>query len=220
MLVVLLLLLSVAVVNLDAMRHGAELREGVLRLESLLHFARAEAALRGQRVRVALLSQPAEDDPDPAEIPREPVTLSIETDPLNRPGEFAALPSTSWGNRRLGELIQIELILDAGVLFGEVAGQPETPARRVSLGSGRAVRRSVVFDPEGGAANTRLVVRSADVEDTRKMLVELDGLTGRVTHRELTSDGFEELQVEADEEEATDGATDDSTTSLIGGYSR
>lgn len=219
-LVVLLLLLSSAVVNLDAMRHGAELREGVVRLEGLLRFARAEAALRGKRVRVEFRAQPASGPMGSEEAPLEPVSLSIESDPLQNPGEFANLPSASWGNRRLGELIQLELILGAEPVAGAQPGFPKTLARADSFDSGEAVRRTVTFDPEGGARDARLVARSADVGDARKVLVELDGLNGRVMHRDLTAEAFEELQSEADEEGITDPAGDGPAETVIGSYSR
>lgn len=214
------MLLSTAVVNLDAMRQGAELREGVLRLESLLRFAQAEAALRGQRIRVELQARPAEDPLEPDEPATEPVRLTVESDPLGSPGEFTVLPSTSWGNRRLGELIQLELVLGgerSPAAATAVAGSLRDEG--VAGGAGPTGRMVMVaFDPEGGASEARLVVCSADVKDARRMLVVVDGLTGHVSHRELTEEALESLQSEADREDPGDEEPVESAGAAVGGY--
>ncbi|MCP5521398.1 MAG: prepilin-type N-terminal cleavage/methylation domain-containing protein [Verrucomicrobiales bacterium] len=217
-LVVLLLLLSAAVANVDAMRHGAELREGVLRVESLLRFSRAEAALRGRRIRVEFQVQPLEDPLEPEEPVPDPVRLTIESDPLVSPGEFSPLPMTSWGNRRLGEFIQLEQVLGGEHSDGNATAEGEWFGAEGSSGGRAAPSRVVSFEPEGGAADVRLVVRSMDPDDSRRMLVALDGLTGRVTHQELSGEELESLQSEA--EAAQPGAVRGSAETPMGGDAR
>jgi hypothetical protein len=218
-LVVLLLLLSTAVVNLDAMRHGAELREGALRLESLLRYARAEAALRGQRIRVEFRSVPPEDSDlrEPDEPPMELVRLTVESAPLEDPGTFTALPARSWGNRQLGELIELELVL-GGERSGSESGGDMGPRSDRYTGDRTPVARTVTFDPEGGVTAARLVVRSTDVEDTRRILVTLEGVTGQVSRRELTEEALESLQSEAEEEANGGGDLANTAETFIGGY--
>lgn len=195
-----MLLFSTAVLQLDAMRRGAELREGVARFEALLRYGRAEAALRGQRVQMAIHLSGNDDLEREAEEHPDLVEFSVESDPLNVPGRFLSLPSTRWAIRRPDELIWIQKVrLEDSPLFpaetetdSESLSYPETAA-----GSDDSISRSdqtfrLTFDPEGATQSVKFLVRSTDPADLRAMLVEVNGFGGRVSHRLLDEEALQE----------------------------
>lgn len=194
-----MLLFSTAVLQLDALRRGAELREGVARLEALLRYGRAEAALRGQRLEVVVHLSGEDGMETGAEEPPHLVDFLIESDPLNAPGRFLPLPATGWAIRRPGELIWIpEARLQNGAqLAEETAPDSESPGSLgAAAGSDRSSSRSdrtfrLTFDPEGSTQSAEFLVRSTDPTDLRAMLVEVDGFGGRVSHRLLDPESLE-----------------------------
>lgn len=206
-LVVLLGLLSTFVVHLDAMRHGGALNEGVIRLESLLRFARAEAALRGKRVRVEFKTAvPEEGRRREASLP-EPLQLAWEPDPLQRPGEFEPLRSTPWADQPLRELLTVqEVVPTTGRLREEADDIGSMTAMGVSLREGEdsSSTAAITFDAEGCADSIELIVQATDPEDRRWIVVTLDGLTGEVTHRELSEE--ERLERERSGSEISTGS--------------
>lgn len=187
-LVILLGLLSAFVVQLDAMRHGGALSEGVIRLESLLRFARAEAALRGKRVRVGFATVPPEERRRDDALAVEPVRLSWEPDPLQEPGVFENLRSTVWADQPLRELLTVREVTTPGrpANAGAALADADGPtADFPTEGDDRATPATIIFDAEGCSESVELVVQATDPDDNRWVLVSLNGLTGEVSHREL-----------------------------------
>lgn len=198
MLVVLLGLLSVAVVHLTPLESRSGLPEGVQRFEAVLRQARAEAALRGRRVRVTWRTTPVgqmstgRPASDSAEAPAL-LELAIESDPLARPGEFDPLRLPGLEHRELAEWIRLERFWGGETV---AAGAETTAAGWGSsldfAGETDAAEGRLVFDPEGRSAGVRWLVAAAEPSDPRLYLVELDGLTGRVRHRLLAPEESEE----------------------------
>lgn len=200
MVVLLMGLFGALVVHLTAMRHGVELNEGALRLESLLRFARAEAALNGKRIRIEFQIPPPAQPWQTDSPPPEPVRLSREPEPLRRPGLFTPLHPVQWADHRLGDLVAIEEVRwperpvdrpDTNVIGGLddlfPSAWPVTAdddAASPEIGTTDAL----IFDSEGSAESVELLVRSVDPADTRRVLITVQGLTGRVTRRWLDAD--------------------------------
>ena len=92
LLVVLLVLLftGAAVMNVAPLAQGARLDEGVGQLETLLRFARAEAAQQGRRHQLQI--QTATEVP-PAQ--RAAIAVRWEPEPLDAPGVFVRSQSTA-----------------------------------------------------------------------------------------------------------------------------
>jgi type II secretory pathway pseudopilin PulG len=195
-LLVLMLLSGVAVINLTALGRGAELDEGVRRLETLLRFARAEAANRGCRVQLRF------ETPD-TEAPLNPAAHSIrvlwEPDPLGQPDHFVELRGLAWLRNADNARIQIQTVRTGSSLFappptedvdGLFLGGSGTngltesdPGSAPTAGAGPIA--VLTFYPDGSADSAELTVASSDPDDRRVAVVRLNSLTGRVNHEFL-----------------------------------
>lgn len=133
-----LLLAGAAVLNLEALRHGAALDEGVGQLESLFRYARAQAESSGRQVRVVFgpWADPAMDGtpagmpalagtpagaaevtaPPAVEAPADgagpELHLLWEPDPVRAPGRFVTLPGAAGFTGRLKEQVRFRRVLD------------------------------------------------------------------------------------------------------------
>src|SRR6476620_11636717 len=82
-----LMLTSAVVFNFSSLLRGNQLEEGTTRLETLMRFARAQAANSGRKVQLVFS---AENTNTPAASPGD-VRATWEPDPLRQPGCFADL---------------------------------------------------------------------------------------------------------------------------------
>lgn len=206
-LVVLMTLLSAAVIHLAPLQSRSSLPEGVQRFEAILRQARAEAALRGRRVRVTWSTAPTAalglDQGGPSADSEAPILeLAVEPDPLDRPGEFVPLQRPGAEDQELSGWIRIERSWGGLEVPAPQAGWAieAVPSGTVS-GNDRS-QSELVFDPEGRSAGARWLIAAVDPSDPHRFLVALDGFTGRVTHRLL---GLEEVEAWLKSEEEPAG---------------
>ena len=186
LLVVLLVLLftGAAVMNVAPLAQGARLDEGVGQLETLLRFARAEAAQQGRRHQLQI--QTATEVP-PAQ--RAAIAVRWEPEPLDAPGVFVRSQSTAALAQSVTEHVRIEhvrLIEPAsapappsttrdswGQMSESASEHPGTPA----LGPFEEWP-PITFYPDGSSDSAEILVGSADINDPRRMLVKWNGLSG------------------------------------------
>jgi prepilin-type N-terminal cleavage/methylation domain-containing protein len=193
--VLLLLFASVAVVSLTPLRQGAQLNEGVGQLESMLRFARAEAAQEGRRFQVRLSATTLAG---PSGLPASSVQVSWEPQPLTRPGVFVADASTAPLAQSVNNLLRIEEVRHVGC--APAAIQTNTaPSATLSDDAPSAPLDAldstnsetwppITFYPDGSSDSAEILVASDDASDPRRMLVHWDGLNGSATHQETSQE--------------------------------
>jgi len=166
----LILLLSLSVIGVDALRTHASLNEGAARFETVLRMARNDAAAMGRRLSVAF-------DGDSGAI-----ELFIEADPWQAPGELEPYTGCMWLHQLPTDLVRVE----RSVLRGAAGAMwlEEEAGAEVDL-------QPITFYPDGSADSATVTLASRRERDTRRALVELDGLSNRIRTR-IVSEAHDE----------------------------
>ncbi|MBI2946420.1 MAG: GspH/FimT family pseudopilin [Verrucomicrobia bacterium] len=187
-----LLFMGAAIVTLGPTSRGCDLDQGAVRLESILRFARAEAANTGRRVRVAFCqeAQTAEQ--------QSPVRVSWEPEPLDEPEVFQDLSSAKWEIEGFGENLNIDQIR----LLDSNENQPASePTESSELEDDEwwfappAESTPITFNPDGSSDSAEIVLSARGSDDARRVTVRVMGLTGLIC-REVTSDTKEASETE------------------------
>jgi len=180
---VLALLAGVMVTGFGAWYDTERIEESARRLESILRLARAEAASRGRRIRLAFDAQTLQ------------AVIEWEPAPLEEPGVFVAHPA-AWAH----DLPNEELRFLRCQRIGASAMQLLTYQREQELESeDGGVLQAVMFYPDGSFDSAIVEVGDAEEADPRVGRIDLDGLNGTIHLRMLTPTEQEE-QAELDEE--------------------
>ncbi len=186
--VALLLLFSgVAVVSIQSMSNGSALTEGTVRFETLLRFARAEAAYLGRCVRVEFVQGHTPEVSLAEEaLGLSSVQLSWEPDPISEPGVFRELMDTRWGLEGVNEAVGVRAVRltdPAAVTPPDTAGLAE-PTAEPDFAEGPTSLPALTFNPDGSCDSAEITLASRSSEDERFVIVRLEGFTGLVSHRE------------------------------------
>lgn len=186
--VALLLLFSgVAVVSIQSMSNGSALTEGTVRFETLLRFARAEAAYLGRCVRVEFVQEHKPEISLAEEaLGLSSVQLSWEPDPISEPGVFRELMATRWGLEGVNEAVGVKAVRltdPAMVMPPDTAGLSEATAEPGFAEVPTPVP-ALTFNPDGSCDSAEITLASRSPEDERLVIVRLEGFTGLVSHRE------------------------------------
>lgn len=203
-----LVLLGAIVFNFDSMQRGAALEEGTTQFEALIHFARAQAALTGRRVEVSIQPSSTNVISSPGVLDGGIPMVRWEPDPLARPGYFERMleaqtlvdalvdhvqvlevhpwqPGTAGLESMGASTLSLTNGGSAGVFQG---GAPSTGSTSMSgEDSATAMRWGVPvrFYPDGSSDSVEFVLRSTDVEDSKRIAVRLEGITGVMQRRQL-----------------------------------
>jgi len=193
-LALMLLLVSAMVFSFSTLLRGRQLEEGATQMESLLRFARAQAANTGRKVQLVFEGY---DDPD---MPLGSVRLNWEPDPLGQPGSFAPLAEAASQVREINGLVQVE-----EVKLRDANG--EIPADYLKQ-TGETVENArpepfspIMFYPDGSSDSAEIILISGDPEDERRVSVSVAGLSGVIRH-ELVNPATGEGPVDDQKEEA------------------
>ncbi len=207
--VLLMLLTGAAVFNFSALQRSAQLEEGAARLETVLRFARAQAATTGRRVQVVFQTPDTSTGSNGA-----PAFLRVEwePDPLAQPGVFEELPEVS----RLADGLE-DLIAVASVQVFEAGTEPEPASNALGSeapaptpGEAGAPDASfewemwetfapILFHPDGSSDAAEVVVMSQDADDTRRIVLRLQGITGVIRRAWLGAEPEEEVAETAEQ---------------------
>ena len=177
------LLVSAVVFNFSGLQRGASLDEGVSQMESLIRFARAHAASSGRQVHITF----EEDIGEGLLVPLGNLRVLWEPDPVHRPGVFEPLIEMKENASRLADLISIE-----GVRI--VDGDSFAPASLDSsepFGESSSVRVTfppIAFLPDGSSDSAEIVLASRSDDDTRRIAVRLQGITGSIRRQLVTEE--------------------------------
>jgi hypothetical protein len=187
----LLLFAGVGVVSLGTMGQGSGLDEGTLRFETLLRFARAQAANSGKRVRVNFI-QDAYQVACTGQLSR--VQLTWEPNPTAEPEVFQELTATQWGVDQVNETVGVEAvrIVDADELppapEGDVAAG-ESSLADDGVEDANSAPPGITFNPNGSSDSAEITLADRTTDDERRVVVRIEGFTGSITHTEPDKDG-------------------------------
>ena len=101
-----LLLASAMVFNFSSLLRANKLEEGTTRLETLMRFARAQAANSGRKVQLVFGGEATNA---PAAATGE-VRATWERDPLGQPGCFSDMAEGQWHLQQINDLVQVESV--------------------------------------------------------------------------------------------------------------
>jgi hypothetical protein len=186
-----LLLASALIFSFSNLLRSAQLEEGVGRLESLIRFARAQAAYSGRKVQLVFGQELAGG----TDTIGRGIRLNWEPDPLDQPGHFEEITDVAWQVQGIDDLLQVKdvQLLEANggntaprALGNEDPGGEKTEARPVEPFS------TITFYPDGSSDSAEIVLASRSPEDEHRISVRLVGITGSVSHRALTTEESEE----------------------------
>lgn len=173
-----IVLMSLTVVSVRAMRAGRTLPDVADRFASSLRMARADAATLGRRIRL-VISAP---DPD-AEAPLG--TFEIELDPLGQPGTFT--PHTA----RWTDVLDRD---NVEVLACRQTGQSTWAVMQAASGEDDADLQPVMFYPDGSCDSAEIHLRLVDDADDRIAVITLDGMNARATTQLMTGNAYDDYE--------------------------
>jgi type II secretory pathway pseudopilin PulG len=171
------LLLGIAIVNFGAFGGGRALEEATWRLETALRMARAEAANQGRRLRIAF----GEEDGR--------FYVLWEPDPLAAPGKFAEYAACTWDDYVSMDGVVVERCELVGPSYYQ-AMDASSPAGALPSGTASGLA-AVTFEPDGSSDSAVIELSATDAADSRRAVIELEGLTGTVTSRILSPEELE-----------------------------
>jgi len=168
----LLLLVSAVAFSFSSTQVGSELVTGTERFESLIRYARAQAAYAGRRVQIRF--DPSDPAPDGSALFK--ASLAWEPDPLSQPGVFDDLEQAGWDLGELNRLVGIREVYLPGTSLAE--SPDDEWAAPLTLDEPEPIS----FAPDGtsDSAHIRLAPRVED--DPRTVIIYLSGLTGAFHH--------------------------------------
>lgn len=178
-----LMLVSAAIFSFSTLLRGSRLAEGADQVESLIRFARAQAANTGRKVQINF------DEETDAESLAVNIRVSWEPDPLGDPGTFEPLAAAAWQVQAVNELIQIEAarLLDSPV---EAAWNSSTEASEQSPGS--RPFSPITFYPDGSSDSAEIILVARSSDEAQQMSVRVEGLTGAIRHEIVSAAPGEE----------------------------
>lgn len=170
---------SVTVFAFGGWRRTAQLNEGARRFEALLRASRAEAAVRGKRLRLTFV--------DDADAPGAfNCVIQWESDPVGAPGQYTPFADIGWRAFVPDDMVRVARCRRIGV----------DAVRMIPLGRDASQRdgfETVAFGPDGSSDSAEIVLLSADDRDSRGAVVRLDGFTGTIETEMLTAEQVDEV---------------------------
>jgi len=173
------MLTGIVLVNAQAFRSSRNLEEGARRFTTGLRMARADAANRGRRIRIAF-------DPDTF----DPVIL-WEPEPLTAPGQFVEFTTCPWRRFLKVEGIWVEQCTYVGDSLYRTLADAGTAGKTVETGD----LATVTFEPNGSSDSVVIVLVAGDAPDGPRARIELNGVTGIVNWQILTLDELDECDL-------------------------
>ena len=207
----LLMFAGVAAISLKTMTQGAALSEGAIRFESVLRFARAEAANTGRRVRLNFLQET--DSPVASQSNQlNQIQLTWEPDPVAQPEVFQNLSGAQWGLDQVNETVGVETVrlpgsvevVPVGPLESDVTEQEvfaEIPAEDDETAPPPAF---ITFNPDGSSDTAEITLAARGAEDTNHVTLRIEGLTGSISRLETPEGAAEPSATDPKESPAID----------------
>ena len=202
------LLIGAIAFNFSTAQSGKALDEGSLQFESLLRLARAPAAASGRPVHLALL--PTTNSPATSDSSNS-VALVVLTqpDPLRQPTLFQPIPVTLHLLGDLASLIHLQIPATPATSqesdpFPGLPPAPADPSDPDSSPTPAATPADIpfspllTFHPDGSSDPASFILISQDPQDLRRILLQIQPVTGFITRRWLSPDIDIESELDLD----------------------
>lgn len=186
-----LLLASALIFSFSNLLRSAQLEEGVGRLESLIRFARAQAAYSGRKVQLVFGHELAGS----TDTLGRSIRLNWEPDPLDQPGHFEEITDVAWQVEGIDDLLEVKdvqlLEANGGNTIPRALGDENLGGEGIDA---KALEpfSTITFYPDGSSDSAEIVLASRSPEDEHRISVRLVGITGSISHRALTTDESDE----------------------------
>lgn len=189
----LLLFTGLMVVSVNTLNQQSTLTEGTVRFETLLRFARAQAAHSGRRVRINFVQDTNQVETSTqlntnqveTTAPLNHVELTWEPNPADQPEVFQNLLTMQWGVDQVNEMVGVSAVRLVGQAESQPAGdeQDEPAGEEASPEDGLlAPPPSITFNPNGSCDSAEMTLADRGGKETRRLIVRIDGFTGYVRH--------------------------------------
>ncbi len=197
----LVLFTSLAVLSLDTLSQKPGLTEGSTRFETLLRFARAEAAQTGKRVRINFVQ---DTNQAPSLTALNHVELTWEPDPLGEPDVFQDFQASQWGIDQVNQMVGVETVKLADNADPQPGGDEATdpdetgdaspvdansldasPLDASPLDAEPFAPASITFNPNGSCDSAQITLADRASVDDRRIVVKIEGFTGSISRVEL-----------------------------------
>jgi type II secretory pathway pseudopilin PulG len=206
-LVLILCLAAASVFCYTALHKQSNLDEGVDRLQSVIRFARAEAATSGRKVRLrfeptAVYTGTNEVSLGSTELRK--VKVEWEPDFLTAPGVFQEYTNKAWSEDLVNEMVGVEKVLPldaSGAALktsqtaeeASMASAAETPDSASTPDESAKTDYSeefpaITFYPDGSSDSAEIVLASRNDEDSRRIAVRLSGILGSLSSHPVQKD--------------------------------
>lgn len=206
LLVVLLisLLMGALVIRLTQLPDDQHFKEASARFESLLRYARAEAARSGRKVKLEFASAQLEDSRT------ESIRLLWEPSPWKEPNTFYPLPHLSGMLRKINEglrIISVEVLtytqINPMANVPSAGAEPREQLPAEPENSEPAIL-PIVFYPDGSSDSVEVKLAPRDPGKTGTAVIRLVGLTGSITRHAASPGPVETTGMEATAIDAKD----------------
>jgi len=163
-----LILTAVAALTFGGWRQGQNLAEGSQTMVTTLRMARADAANHGKRLQLVFDQATGQ------------ATLYWEPEPLTKPGQFAEYTGCTWKSFLANPDVLVRRCNFTG------SSTYRTIAADTGTGGGSAeapTLAAITFEPDGSSDSVVIEMVPAGGAGTQHAIIELEGLTGRVSSR-------------------------------------
>lgn len=171
----LLMLLGAAVFNFNLLQRGAALEEGAAQFEALVRFARAQAAQTGRPVQINFEDEVLEG----VGVSLGGLHVVWQSDPLEQPGcwsELAVAQPLAQEVARHVAVWDVRAAEPGAELTEATPPEPLEGDEEMLWG----LLPPITFYPDGSSDSAEVTLVSREAEDTRQVVVVIDGLTGRI----------------------------------------
>ncbi len=199
-----LLLASVLVFSFSTLLRSTQLEEGAGRLESVIRFARAQAANSGRKVQIVF----EQETPSASDSTGGNIRLNWEPDPLDQPGRYEELVDGTGQVQGFSDLVQVkdvQLLEATGAKTCPYKSSDEMMDSENLEASLSEPFSSITFYPDGSSDSAEIILASRALDDDHQMAVRLVGLTGSISHHPMPL-ADSESPVESEDLDEVDGA--------------
>jgi Tfp pilus assembly protein FimT len=216
-LVLLLCLAAASVFSYTAIHRGANLDEGVNRLQSLIRFAQAEAATSGRKVRLQFETGAKPSGSDEGETELRQIKVTWEADFMNAPGVFQEYTNKTWSEDMVNDLVGVAKV--EPIQNSNAESTPVLSASNATDITGQTNEDflagewsaetfpPITFYPDGSCDSAEIVLASRNSEDDRRLAVRLSGILGSISSHPVSStdnEDFDDSKLSDDENSSID----------------
>ena len=201
-----MLLAGAMVFSFSSLLGNSQVEEGAGQVESLLRFARAQAANTGCKVQLAF------DEETNAASPAASFRLTWEPDPLGQPGYFEDLAGSAWQTETVNGWVLVEAVQLLTGSAQDAANASAEPNERESDAGPGELFAPITFYPDGSSDSAEIVLGSRTADDDNRIALRIDGLSGGIRRQLLRPEPGEDAPGASEGKDTASTANPTSTT--------